>query len=474
MFFKTISFAIMRNYIKYVLSLLTFVPILTLAQTNYQGVKFENGLSWEQVKALAKTKNRYIFIDCYTPWCLPCKKMDTEIYPNDTVGSYMNQKFVSIKVQMDTSKYMKDSSSNWRSVASYFETAYKVYYYPTYLFFSPDGKIVHKGGGVKNVKDFIALATDATNPQKQYFTLLEKYSKGQLPPADMKRLALLTMSFSDQELATKIADSYLKIVRKNIFDAKDGMEFLEQFTESPYAQKLVNTYISGLADTDLYNKDKIQLMANYAKHSKDPIFHIFLKQGNQIDAAIGQKGFSENVVDGIITKEDINPKLPSSKSGSEPNWDQIIASVKQKYGDVFADRAVLKAKIRWYYDKDKQQFIKLAIQRVEKYPSDTITWLYDGALLNNYAWEIFLYSTDKVQLGKAIEWMEGAVRRHGAELPETMDTYAHLLYKTGRTQEAVSWEEKALKVATEQKNSDQMKRFNETVIKMKNGETTRE
>ncbi len=56
-----------------------------------KGIKFENGLSWSQILAKAKTDNKYIFVDCYATWCGPCKEMDKKIYPSEKLGAIMNE-----------------------------------------------------------------------------------------------------------------------------------------------------------------------------------------------------------------------------------------------------------------------------------------------------------------------------------------------------------------------------------------------
>jgi hypothetical protein len=53
----------------------------------------------------------------------------------------------------------------------------------------------------------------------------------------------------------------------------------------------------------------------------------------------------------------------------------------------------------------------------------------------------------------------------------TMDTYANLLYKSGKAAEGISWEEKAVAVATEKK-SEGLKLYRDTLEKMKKGEPT--
>ena len=68
------------------------------------GVNFEHKLSWEQILEKAKNENKYIFVDVYATWCAPCKKMEQLVYTSNEVAQYENKYFVSVKLQIDTTK----------------------------------------------------------------------------------------------------------------------------------------------------------------------------------------------------------------------------------------------------------------------------------------------------------------------------------------------------------------------------------
>src|SRR5436190_21670739 len=114
-----------------------FLPIVTLAQEDGQnfGIQFDKNLSWQQLLLKAKQKHKYIFVDCYATWCAPCKKMELEVFPQKEVGEYMNSHFISVRVQMDTSKYDSEYTRNWYNDAHSLERQFKVSAFPTYLFF---------------------------------------------------------------------------------------------------------------------------------------------------------------------------------------------------------------------------------------------------------------------------------------------------------------------------------------------------
>src|ERR1700744_3606509 len=115
-----------------------------LAQAQEKGVHFEDGLSWTAIQAKAKAENKYIFMDCFTTWCGPCKYMSKELFPKEAAGNYFNDKFVSISVQLDTSAKDNDAVKGWYADAHALAEKYNIRAYPTFLVFTPDGHVVHR------------------------------------------------------------------------------------------------------------------------------------------------------------------------------------------------------------------------------------------------------------------------------------------------------------------------------------------
>lgn len=76
------------------------LAVFAFSTATAQGVNFFKGTFAEGV-AKAKEENKLIFIDFYTTWCGPCKKMDKEIFPKAIVGDYFNQHFVSLKIDAE-------------------------------------------------------------------------------------------------------------------------------------------------------------------------------------------------------------------------------------------------------------------------------------------------------------------------------------------------------------------------------------
>src|ERR1700759_5067006 len=103
-------------------------PIFLIAQN--QGITFEHNLSWEQILQKAKKENKYVFVDCYATWCGPCKTMDKTVYPVDSVGLFINDHFISVRMQMDTSKQDNEETRQWYPIAQMLGKKYEIWAYP--------------------------------------------------------------------------------------------------------------------------------------------------------------------------------------------------------------------------------------------------------------------------------------------------------------------------------------------------------
>src|SRR5687767_13915451 len=132
---------------KILLCMLVILPSAIFSQIEDTGIKFEEGLTWQQVVEKAKNQNKYIFVDCYTTWCFPCKKMDKEVYVLEEVGKVYNDRFISFKLQMDSTSQDSESVQRCYTTAAEFKKQYNISSYPTYLFFSPEGNAIDKRTG---------------------------------------------------------------------------------------------------------------------------------------------------------------------------------------------------------------------------------------------------------------------------------------------------------------------------------------
>eukprot|EP01035_Chromulina_nebulosa_P047761 gene47761-64791_t len=175
---------------------LLLLSVGAFAQTE-KGMHFEHGQTWEAIKAKAKAENKYIFVDAFTTWCGPCKMMAATIFPQESVGAFFNDKYINVKVQLDTTKKDNEEVIGWYKDAHDIMVNYKVNVFPTYLFFSPDGELVHRSVGSSEAPEFIVKGKDALDPEKQYYTLVRKYEAGEKAPTFLRNLATAAQNAYD-------------------------------------------------------------------------------------------------------------------------------------------------------------------------------------------------------------------------------------------------------------------------------------
>jgi thioredoxin-related protein len=238
-----------------------------------KGIQFENGLDWQHVLERAKEEGKDIFIDCYATWCGPCKLMDNEVYPKRNVGDYVNARFISIKLQADSS--IKDD----RFVQSRYNEArtildrYGVTAFPTYLFFSSDGKIIHRFSGFLPDSLFLKVVSHALDSNYQYYKRIEKYKSGKMSYTDMPKLAYAARENGDVKFAIDVAKNYLE------------------------------NYLDKDKEEELCTQENLQLVRSFYSHilnSKDKVFSVLYTEGKKADDAIKSKGFSKVVVESSI------------------------------------------------------------------------------------------------------------------------------------------------------------------------------
>ncbi|ATP56266.1 hypothetical protein CPT03_07170 [Pedobacter ginsengisoli] len=184
--------------------LITVLTFNTLTPVRAQGLKFENGLSWEQVKQKAKAENKPIFLDVMATWCGSCKYMDANVYSNDTVQQYFKDKFISVKVQTDQTSGDDANVKAWYDDARKISTQYKVTGLPSLIFLDTDGNLLYKHAGGKDVQGLIATAQFAQQRENQYWPLLQAYLGGKKDPEFLKKFGDMARNMGYSLLADKI------------------------------------------------------------------------------------------------------------------------------------------------------------------------------------------------------------------------------------------------------------------------------
>jgi tetratricopeptide (TPR) repeat protein len=159
-----------------------------------------------------------------------------------------------------------------------------------------------------------------------------------------------------------------------------------------------------------------------------------------------------------VSQEILKPALDDKSA--IPDWNTIEKNVKSKYGIIGMEK-VYGSQMMYYLDKGDwtnfgkyyNLYYKTAYSRSEYH-------------INNMSWPVFEHISDAQILATAVSTMKYSMEHFDQTNYQAYDTYANLLYKTGKKEEAISWEEKAVQALPDDKA------LAETLNKMKKGEPT--
>ena len=224
-----------------------FITLFAVGTAFANGIEFFQG-TWDEAKALAKQQGRVIFVDAYTTWCGPCKRMSANVFTKAEVGEFYNQNFVNVKLDMEKGEG-KD-----------FQRKYRVTAFPTLLFLDGNGELVHRVVGGMDVNNFMKLgrfvADKAPSVSKE---LEEAYANGQRDPKFMAEY--ITVMSKAKRPVIKIANDYLR-------DQKN-----------------------------LSTDENLTVIYHAAVEADSRIFNMMIDQRKKIEKLFGREAFEDKVVE---------------------------------------------------------------------------------------------------------------------------------------------------------------------------------
>ena len=165
--------------------------MMAQAQTEFRNISFDEGL------AAAKQENKMVFIDFFTTWCGPCKKLSSEVFPDKSVGEYMNKTFVCLK--MDAEKEGAELAKK-----------YEVKAYPTMVILNDKGEVVTKVVGYTPASGFVENVQAQLDPEQQPARIKARYEAGERTPKLVDRYAMSLFRDRKGEEGMKVIDDFYK------------------------------------------------------------------------------------------------------------------------------------------------------------------------------------------------------------------------------------------------------------------------
>lgn len=406
-----------------------------------QGIQFREG-SWKEILEIAKKENKLVFVDNYTSWCGPCKKMVSEIFPLKEVGDFYNANFICYKLDCEKGDGVEVSKT------------YQIMSFPTYLYVDGNGKLFYRSGSYMPAEKFIAEGKIALEEFADKRTIEEweaLYSRKKNNASFVKGyIAKRNRAKLDN---ADILDQYVIIEKeKNLMDTTFLKELLA------YENKL--NAGGACADFIMKNWDLIremtgmqdQKMAEILGHSMGSYtYRRAVKEKNEerFNNYLKVMAFLNGKLEVNVANEEVK-----SRSGYYAAIDDRTRFEKlaEKHADILfeEEKGCLKR------DKEKyMQFLQGLIKDASRFASQTpeqLAFTIQFAGINESASLAFNFrdlasnvarlSDDQKLLNKAMTWALEAITLFGNFT--CYETLAEVLYKMGYQKEALGQIEKAL------------------------------
>lgn len=336
------------------------------------GIVFFEG-TIKEAQELAAKEHKIIFMDAYTSWCGPCKRMASEVFTAAEVGKFYNKHFVNIKVDMEKGEGPELAGK------------YRVSSYPTLLFIDSKGEVVHSGKGGRPIDQFIGLGKEALGKNDKSGEFEKEYEAGKREPTLLRAYAYALLNSAKPSL--KVANEYVK------------------------------------SQENMSTPENLEFLFDFSIESDSKIFELALQNKTAITKLKSDDLFSEKVreaCDATVDKA-IEFKLKSLVEEAKNNMKAANPSFFKEYS--------LLADIKYTSGVgEMEEYGSLTDKYLSKYAAK------DAPTLHRYALSFLLNTDEKKLLEKAEKWAKQATALDYNQ--QYLKTHAGLLQKLGRTEDA--------------------------------------
>lgn len=226
---------------------------LILLFNNYlyaQGIEFFKG-TYPEAKILAQKDNKKIFVDAYTTWCGPCKKMVKETFTDPDVGRYFDQNFIALQLDAENeaeSEFFKD----------YTATAF-----PSLFWLDSHGDLMDMQIGFLDATGFLEATKSASekNLMAEYRILEKQWQTGERDFDLYQKYTRMAYKVKP-EIGKSIAEEYISSLTNEEILSIETFSVLQSFMRQPEDNVFFNTLIK---NWDHYMKESENPEENWSR-----------------------------------------------------------------------------------------------------------------------------------------------------------------------------------------------------------------
>jgi len=373
----------------------------------------------------AAAEKKMVFMYFHFDGCGACVKMEKTAFRDKEVAVFYNSGFECFNVNT-----MKDEGIETNKI-------FNVRAHPTFLFLDDKGKILHKIVGVFSPDSFLMEAQRVLNGESTYSKMVGQYKSGNRDPQFLFDYCYILRDAA--ELPVTVLDRYIQTQSAADFSREKNIQFIYEFALHNFEVGI--PFNSPAYNFMLDNQDKF-----LPYFEKDQIIArlIWIAHRAANDAINTQDEVLFNQTLAIIEQ------FPTGQESWFKEMDGRTTGV------IFEKNIPLTLKMT--YEKEKGNTAQYRILTKEYLDG---AW-DDADALNNMAWNSYEFEDDPKELKEAIKWSRRSIELDNSYVYN--DTYAALLYKTGKHKKAYKQAQKALAIARAenldyQETMDLIKRF---------------
>jgi len=431
---------------------LLILPLLLSTQAWGQGIRFFQG-DLKSLFAKAAAEHKPVYVDVYTSWCGPCKLMAKTVFPDSTVGRYMNAAYISYKIDAEKGE----------GVA--FASQHKVAAYPTALYFNAEGEMVFQSVGYENAPKFIATSAKALSEiqaPENILSLRRAFRAGDRDPARLLRYLDKLQSLDIHGLeAMEVAAATLKvlspaqrmdaqILKKLALANADGDAdvYAACMGSLPEIKAVLREDEADLFQNAMLGANQHQLPAAI-RVSKEKLQERLNDRRRIMAGAAGrdERGMAQDeafmrvdLAQNHKRPDALNPEVPAFV---EQYWlSQTDSSLKAENAAMLA---LIREQLQAYFKENNLPEDRRQAMLAE-YEGKDLTRERLAGDLNTFAWAYYQMKRPAEELKMALRWIDFALKLRPGYY-NGMDTKAHLQEALGQRAGALATERKAMALA---------------------------
>lgn len=365
----------------------TLILILAFPFLVNSQIRFTEG-TLEEAFAKAKSDNKMVFVYANTSWCEPCMDLEEYTFSDLEVSNFFNESFINLALDVEDYPGVDVGIK------------YSIDIYPSLLFLNAKGELIHRGCGSLDAGELLELGQIATDGVESLASYTTQYAKG--------------------ERSAEFLINYLSLMELACMDVEG----------------FIREYFSGLTKEDFMKEDNWIVFASYQWDIFSREFKYVIENRDKFEMNFGRNEVNAKIYDTYLAQYQ---EVFESEELHVFGMKSLINSIKDV---AFEGADTLTNMMNLHLSEvvgDWESYGDHAINLVE------LTKTQDPEELSELAWKFYLYIENKSQLETALAWAKKAVDLSGE--PSSIDTYASLLYKLGKTKQAILLEKKALEMA---------------------------